>query len=104
MRDYEIETWAPYFEDIKINTMIIYEGISFSKLRTSSSSSFMFLADCHDMFHDMHQGDLLRISDIYQVRPREILLESLRTQKTIRVRVDNLLDWHDNEIITILPS
>jgi hypothetical protein len=56
------------------------------------------------MFHDMHQGDLLRISDIYQVRPREILLESLRTQKTIRVRVDNLLDWHDNEIITILPS
>lgn len=102
MRDYEIETWAPYFEDIKINTMIIYEGISFSKLRTSSS--FMFSNDCHNMFHDMHQGDLLLISDIYQVRPREILVQSLRTQKTIRVRVDNLLDWHDNEIITILPS
>ena len=96
MRDYEVETWAPDFDDVRLDTMIIFEKMCPSNLWT-----YQFGVD--DVMKDLVLGDLMRVI-VMRGRPREAQIEVLRTAKTFRVRVDQLLEWHDTELITILPG
>jgi hypothetical protein len=96
MRDYEVEVWVPDFDDVKLDTFVMFEIVTAHPLygwnfRESS------------MFDDVRPGDLLRVVEVYGCRPRDVKLELLRTSQTVRVRVDRLLEWHDNQLITILP-
>lgn len=96
MRDYEVETWAPDFDDVKLDTMIVFE-----KARPTSLWTYQFGVD--DVVKDLVPDDLMRVIKM-RGRPREAEIEVLRTAKTFCVRVDQLLEWHDTELVTILPG
>jgi hypothetical protein len=84
-RDYEVETWAPDFDDVKLDTIVVFE-------RTRQTRELSEV-----------EGDLLRVIEL-SGRPRRAKLEALRTMKVLELRVDQLLEWHDNELVTILPG
>lgn len=96
MRDYEVETWAPDFDDVKLDTIVMFE-----KARAVSLWTFQFGVD--DVMKELKPGDLLRVVKL-SGRPRQAQLEHLRTMKLIGLRVDELLEWHDHEYVTILPG
>jgi hypothetical protein len=96
MRDYEVETWAPDFDDVKLDTMIMFE-----RARATSLWTYQFGVD--DVMKRMVEGDLMRVVKL-SGRPREATIEELRTMKTFTIRVDALLEWHDKEYVTILPG
>jgi len=97
MRDYETETWAPDFDDVKLDTIIVFE-----RPRPTTLWTYQFGVD--DVMKDLQPGDLMRVVKL-SGRPREAEIEVLRTAKVFRsIRVDQLLDWHDTELVTILPG
>jgi hypothetical protein len=96
MRDYEVETWAPDFDDVKLDTMIVFE-----RARSTSLWTYQFGVD--DVMEDLVPGDLMRVIKM-RGRPREAEIEVLRTAKMFRTRVDQLLEWHDTELVTIIPG
>jgi hypothetical protein len=95
-RDYEVETWAPDFDDVKLDTIVMFEHA-----RGTSMWSFQFGVD--DVMQELVEGDLLRVVEL-RGRPRRAKIEALRTMKVFELRVDQLLEWHDDEIVTILPG
>lgn len=96
MRDYEVETWAPDFDDVKLDTMIMFE-----KARNASLWTYQFGVD--DVMEFLEPGDLMRVIKL-SGRPRRAEVEILRTAKIFLVRVDELLEWHDKEYVTIIPG
>jgi len=96
MRDYEVETWAPDFDDVKLDTMIVFE-----RARSTSLWTYQFGVD--DVMEDLVPGDLMRVIKL-SGRPRQAAIEELRTAKIFTIRVDDLLEWHDKEYVTILPG
>ena len=94
MRDYEVETWAPDFDDVKEGTIIFVEERP-SNVYTSWEHSALF-STCH-------KEDFLRVVRLAG-RPRVARVEHLRSAKQFHVRVDELLDFHDQELVTILPG
>jgi hypothetical protein len=96
MRDYAVEVWAPDFEDVKLDTIVVFE-----RPRPTSMWSFQFGSG--DVTRELVDGDLLRVVEL-RGRPRRAKLEALRTMKVFELRVDQLLEWHDSELVTILPG
>lgn len=94
MRDYEVETWAPDFDDVKEGTIIFVE-----ERHSNASTPWEHAA----LFDTCRKEDFLRVVRLAG-RPRVARVEHLRSAKQFHVRVDELLDFHDQELITILPG
>jgi len=94
MRDYEVEIWAPDFDDVKEGTIIFVEEQS-SNVYTSLEHAAMF--------ETCRYEDFLRVVRLAG-RPRVARVEHLRSTRQFYVRVDELLEWHDKEYVTIFPG
>lgn len=93
MRDYEVETWAPDFDDVKLDTMIF----------TEEGHHQVNWYDDPDIHRRMKPGDLMRVVAL-NGRPRVVRIEHLRLAEQFHIRVDRLLEWHDFGLVTILPG
>lgn len=92
-RDYEVETWAPDFDDVKLDTIVIVEGESRPAYRWNDP----------DIRQRMKPNDLMRVVALAG-RPRVARVEHLRLAEQFHIRVDELLEWHDFGLVMILPG
>lgn len=97
MRDYEVEIWAPDFDDVKLDTIILFE-----RARGVNIWTYPFGLG-FDVMKLLEPGDMMRVIKL-SGRPRRAEIEVLRSAKCFEVRVDVLLEWHDKEYVMILPG
>jgi hypothetical protein len=95
MRDYEVETWAPDIDDVKEGTMMH---------SPEGSKSTLWSYQFGSMKCEMKEDDFFVVVELLKTRPRKARILNLRSAQVYEHRVDELLEWHDHELITILPS
>lgn len=98
-----VEHWVPDFDDIKLNTMIFVEQ-PYSKWNYSKSTYITSHEDVVEIISEIANEDLLRVVEVSKCRPRKVMVEHLKSAERFVIRVDQLLELHDNEMLTILPG
>lgn len=90
----DIDVWAPDFNDVKLGTVVMMEKRPMGRYWYGENNALIIGSD---------EGDLVCVVELVG-RPRVAHIRHLRTNKQFHVRVDELLELHDNELLTILPG